>query len=98
MRIVLVLGLAAILVAGCGLLHRPFDPARDLLPVGTCVLASDRGETVVPCTEPHTHKVVAIAPRAEACPPETAMFASPADPHDGSVTACYVRVGPDISE
>jgi hypothetical protein len=78
-------------LAGCGLLHRPFDPERDLLPVGTCVRASDLGEEVVSCAEPHTHKVTAIAPRAEACPPETVMYASPADPHDGLVTACYVR-------
>ena len=76
----------ALPLAGC---HRPFDAARDLLPVGTCVRASDSGEVVVPCTEPHTHKVIAIAPRPEACPPRTVMFDSPADPHDGTVTACY---------
>ncbi len=80
----------ALPLASC---QRPFDAARDLLPVGTCVRASDRGEVVVSCDEQHTHKVVAIAPRAEACPPETVLYASPADPHDGSVTACYVREG-----
>ncbi len=77
-------------LAGC---HGPFDPARDFLPVGTCVRASDGGEVVVSCAEPHTHKVVAIVPRAEACPPGMVLYAQPADPHDGSVTACYVWDG-----
>ncbi len=80
----------AVLLAGC---HRPFDPARDLLPVGICVRLADGGGVVVSCAEPHTHKVVAIAPRAEACPPATVMYAQPADPHDGSVTACYAWDG-----
>ena len=80
----------ALPLAGC---HRAFDPARDFPPVGTCVRVSDRGEAVVSCTEPHTHRVVAIAPRAEACPPETTIYAQPADPHDGSVTACYAWNG-----
>ena len=90
-RFLVVAALAlALPLAGC---HRPFDAARDLLPVGTCVRASDSGEVVVPCAAPHTHKVIAIATRAEACPGETVMFVSPADPHDGSVTACYAWDG-----
>jgi hypothetical protein len=89
-RVVAAVLVLALPLAGC---QRPFDSARDLLPVGTCVQVSDQGEVVVPCAEPHTHKVIAIAPRAEECPGETTIYASPADPHDGTVTACYVRDG-----
>lgn len=75
----------ALPLAGCGHFGR-WDPP----PVGTCVRVSDRGEVVVPCAEPHTHRVIAIVPgEGEACPPETVMWATPADPHDGQVTACY---------
>lgn len=66
---------------------------RDLLPVGTCVRVSDEVDVAVPCTEPHTHKVIAIAPRAEACPGETVIYESPADPNDGTVTVCYSADG-----
>jgi hypothetical protein len=86
-RVVAAVVVGAVPLAGC---HRSFDPARDLLPVGTCVQVTDQGELVVPCAELHTHKVIAIAPRAEDCPGETTIYASPADPHDGTVTACYV--------
>ena len=75
----------ALPLAGCGHFGR-WDPP----PVGTCVLASDQGEVVVPCTEPHTHRVIAIVPGGgEACPPKTVMWATPADPHDVRVTLCY---------
>jgi hypothetical protein len=62
---------------------------QDSLRVGTCVLVDDRGTAVVPCSETHTHKVIAIAERAEACPPETVMFSQPADPDDGLTTTCF---------
>ena len=79
----------ALPLAGCGHFGR-WDPP----PVGTCVRASDQAEVVVPCSEPHTHRVIAIVPgQGEACPPETVMWATPADPHHVQVTVCY---GPDL--
>jgi hypothetical protein len=72
------------LAAGC----RVVAP-QDTLPVGTCVMVGDQGTTVVPCGEPHTHKVIAIAPRAEACPIETDMSSQPADPDDGLTATCF---------
>ena len=63
---------------------------QDLLPVGTCVRVSDKGAVVtVSCAEPHTHKVIAIAGQAEACPIDTDMYAQPADPDDGLMTTCF---------
>ena len=63
---------------------------QDLLPVGTCVqVAEGGGTTAVPCTDPHTHMVIAIAAGAEACPIETDMFSQPADPDDGARTTCF---------
>ena len=62
---------------------------QDLLPVGTCVRVSDEGTATVSCAEPHTHKVIAIAGEAEACPRDTDMFAQPADPDDGLMTTCF---------
>ena len=89
-RLAVVAGMVlALPLGGCG---HGFSE-RDLLPVGTCVRASDQGEIVVSCAEPHTHKVIAIAPRAEACPAETARYEWPADPHDGTVTVCYAADG-----
>ena len=61
-------------------------------PVGTCVQVDGRGTTAVACTDPHTHKVIAIAARAEACPRETDMFSQPADPGDGGLTTCFQSV------
>lgn len=58
-------------------------------PVGSCVLVNDRGTTAVPCTQPHSHKVIAIVQRAEACPVETDMASQPADPDDGLTTTCF---------
>ena len=61
--------------------------------VGTCVQVTEGGgTTAVACALPHTHKVIAIAARAEACPSETDMFAQPADPDDGSLTTCFQAV------
>ncbi len=57
--------------------------------VGACVLVNDRGTTAVPCTQPHSHKVIAIVQRAEACPIETDMASQPADPDDGLMTTCF---------
>jgi hypothetical protein len=55
-----------------------------------CAQVSEGGGTaVVACTEPHTHKVIAIAQRAEECPTETDMFSQPADPDDGLTTTCF---------
>ena len=63
---------------------------RNLWPVGTCVRASDEGTAPVPCAEPHTHRVTAIvAGDGEACPGDTVMYASPADPDDGLLTTCF---------
>ncbi len=62
---------------------------RDLLPVGTCVRVSDAGTATVSCAEPHTHRVIAIAGEAEACPRDTDMYAQPADPDDGLMTTCF---------
>jgi hypothetical protein len=67
----------------------PQDSLQDSLPVGTCVLVNDRGTTVVPCTEPHSHRVIAIAERPEECPPKTDMYSQPADPDDGLTTTCF---------
>ena len=64
---------------------------RDVLAVGTCVVSGDRGTTPVACGEPHTHKVIAIAPRPEDCPRETDMFAQPADPGQGTTTECFQK-------
>ena len=63
---------------------------RDLWPVGTCVRVSDEGTAPVSCAAPHTHRVIAIvAGEGEACPVDTVMYASPADPDDGLMTTCF---------
>jgi hypothetical protein len=63
---------------------------QDSWPVGTCVRVVDGlGTTAVPCSDPHTHRVIAIAASAEACPSETVMFSQPADPDDGAMTTCF---------
>lgn len=62
----------------------------DSWPVGTCVRASDESTTPVSCAEPHTHRVTAIvAGTGEACPADTVMYSSPADPDDGLMTTCF---------
>ncbi len=74
-----------LLLGGC----RGVAP-QDSWPVGTCVrVIESRGTTAVPCTGPHTHKVIALALRAEQCPSETDMFSQPADPDDGLTTTCF---------
>ncbi len=78
---------AALLLALGGCAHRvPPEP----LAVGTCVVSDHQGDRPVPCGEPHTHKVIAVAPRGEDCPRETVMFSSPADPDLGTTTTCFV--------
>ena len=73
-------------LGGCGGLRQPYVP----LPVGTCVRESDAGSAVVPCAEPHTHKVSANVPGdGAACPRDTVMYSSPADPDDGVMTSCF---------
>lgn len=58
--------------------------------VATCVRVTEGGgPTAVACAVPHTHKVIAIAASAEACPTETDLYSQPADPGDGSVTICF---------
>jgi hypothetical protein len=66
---------------------------RDPWPVGTCVRVSDEGSmATVSCADPHTHRVSAIvAGEGEACPRDTDIYSSPADPHDGLMTWCFQR-------
>jgi hypothetical protein len=74
-----------LLLGGCRGAAQP-----DSWPVGTCVQVEEAGgTTAVACTETHTHKVIAIAQRAEECPSETDMFSQPADPDDGLTTTCF---------
>jgi hypothetical protein len=76
----------ALPLGGCRGLRQPYVP----LPVGTCVRESDAGSVVVPCAEPHTHRVIATVPGdGGACPRDTVMYASPADPDDGVTTTCF---------
>ena len=73
-------------LGSCKGLHGPYVQ----LPVGTCVRESDEGSAVVPCAEPHTHRVIAIvAGDGKACPADTVMYASPADPDVGLMTTCF---------
>ena len=63
---------------------------QDSWTVGMCAqVDEDGGTTAVACTEPHTHRVIAIAQRAEACPSETDLSSQPADPDDGLTTTCF---------
>ncbi len=63
---------------------------QDSWTIGMCAQVNADGDTTaVACTEPHTHKVIAIAERAEACPSQTDMFSQPADPDDGLTTTCF---------
>ena len=62
----------------------------DTLAVGACIISDDQGDRPVACDEPHTHKVIAVAPRPEDCPRETVMFSSHADPDLGTTTTCFV--------
>ena len=80
--------LLGLLPGGCRLVGQP-----EVLAVGTCVVSDEQGTRPVPCGQPHTHKVVAVAPRPEDCPSETVMFSSPADPDLGTTTECF-RVDP----
>jgi hypothetical protein len=76
----------ALALGGCRGIGR-----HEPLPVGTCVRVADAGGTaIVPCAEPHTHRVTAtVAGAGEACPRDTVMYSSPADPDDGSMTTCF---------
>jgi hypothetical protein len=76
--------MVSLLLAGCGHVGH-----RDLLAVGTCVISDDKGTTPVACSEAHTHKLIAIAPKPEDCPTETDMAAQPADPDRGTTTECF---------
>lgn len=83
-----------VVVAAAIVLALPLGGCRDigqrnLWPVGTCVRVSDEGTATVSCAEPHTHRVIAIAGQAEACPRDTDMYAQPADPDDGLMTTCF---------
>ena len=62
---------------------------QDSWTVGACARVHEGGTTAVACTEPHTHKVIAIVQRAEECPIETDMGSQPADPDDGLTTTCF---------
>jgi uncharacterized lipoprotein NlpE involved in copper resistance len=73
-----------LLLGGCN------GAQQDSWPVGTCVQVEEAGgTTTVACTETHTHKVIAIAQRAEDCPSETDMISQPADADDGLTTTCF---------
>ena len=85
-----------VVVAAAIVLALPLGGCRgvrqgDSWPVGTCVRVSDDGGmATVSCAEPHTHRVSAIvAGEGAACPRDTAIYASPADPHDGQMTTCF---------
>jgi len=83
-----------VVVAAAIVLALPLGGCRDsgqrnLWPVGTCVRASDEGTAPVSCAEPHTHRVSAIVGgEGEACPGDTDIYLSPADPDDGVMTTC----------
>lgn len=62
---------------------------REVIAVGTCVVVDDSGTRPVACDAAHTHKLIAVAARPEACPPETDMSSQPADPADGMTTQCF---------
>ena len=62
---------------------------QDSWTIEMCALVNEGGTTAVACTEPHTHKVIAIAQRAEECPSETNIFSQPADPDEGLTTTCF---------
>ena len=83
--------LAAVVVLALPLGGCQHVSQRDVLAVGTCVVSDDKGTTPVACGEAHTHKVIAVAPRPEDCPRETDMFASPADPDQGTITECFQK-------
>jgi hypothetical protein len=57
--------------------------------VGACALVDDRGTASVGCSEPHTHRVIAIVKDAEHCPRDTDMYSGPADPSDSGATVCF---------
>jgi hypothetical protein len=85
-----------IVIAAAVVLALPVGGCRDgrrwePWPVGTCVRESDDGgSAVVSCAEPHTHKVTAIvAGDGDACPGNTVMYSTPADPDDGVMTTCF---------
>jgi hypothetical protein len=75
----------ALLVGGC------MSPAGEVpWAVGSCALVGEGGTTIaVECSEAHTHRVIAIAPDAESCPRDTAMYISPADPDEHTSTTCF---------
>jgi len=74
----------AVLLGGCS------SPGQEVSwTVGACARVDDRGTTAVDCFEPHTHRVIAIVPNAEACPRDTDMYASPADLDDPASTTCF---------
>jgi hypothetical protein len=84
MTVVVAAILLALPLGGCKL------GRLDVLPVGTCVRESAEGTATVPCAEPHTHRVIAVvAGEGGACPPDTDMAASPADPDEGRWTICF---------
>lgn len=79
--------LTAALILALGGCSHPAQP--DVFAVGTCVVSNGNGTKPVACDEAHTHKLIALAARPEECPRETDMFASPADPDDGTTTQCF---------
>ena len=87
-----------VVVAAAIVLALPLGGCRtfrqhDSWPVGTCVRVSDEGSmAAVSCADSHTHRVSAIvAGEGEACPGDTDIYASPADPDDGLMTTCFQR-------
>ena len=76
----------ALPLGGCRAFRQPYVPPA----VGTCVNESETGTPVVPCSEPHTHRVTAVvAGDGDACPADTVMYETPADSDDGLVTTCF---------
>jgi hypothetical protein len=83
-KLIVVTTVFAVALGGCR------GPVEVPLAVGTCVRSDDRGTIAVACSEPHTHKVIAVVADAQACPIEADMISQPANPENGLTTICFL--------